>query len=59
MAGSVMKGVWGVRLSPSLIYYIVVLVKKDRLCVAKVILAISGTALHIRARKERCRAGEP
>ena len=27
----------------SLIYYIVVLVKKDRLCVAKVILAISGT----------------
>ena len=38
-----MKG-YGERLSPSPIYYIIVIVKKGQPCVAQVIFAISGNA---------------
>jgi len=65
--GSVMKGV-GVRLSPSPIYFIVVIVKKDHLCVAQVIFATSDNAEaeaalhfgrpHIRERRGRVQGGE-
>ena len=58
MAGVSRKGVWGVRLSPSPIHYIVVIVKKDLLYVAQVILASSGTALRVRERRGRVQGGE-
>ena len=57
MAGVSHKGSMGVRLSPSPINFIVVIVKKDHLCAAQVILSISSNACMLGRGGGGCRVG--
>ena len=57
MAGVSREGEYGVRLSPSPIYFIVVIVKKGQPCVAQVILAKSSDAHIFGRRGGECRVG--